>query len=87
MREHIAVLKETVAAFAIVRFAGVLGSICDGAARAEAATFFGEALKDVEGADRRLEQALETADLCIELRAREGARLRKRLGVAGRGGK
>jgi aminopeptidase N len=87
MREHIAVLKEKVAAFAIVRFAGVLGSICDGAARAEAATFFGEALKDVEGADRRLEQALETADLCIDLRAREGARLRKRLGVAGRGGK
>lgn len=87
MREHIGELKEKLAAFALVRFAGVVGSICDAPTRAEAASFFGQALRDVEGADRRLEQALETADVCIELRAREAPRLKKRLGGPRRPGK
>jgi aminopeptidase N len=84
MRDHAEELKEKLPDFAIVRLSEVLGTICDGAGRAGAAAFFGEELKDVEGADRRLQQALETVDLCIDLRAREGARLKKRLGGGAR---
>ena len=64
----------------LARFAEAFSSVCDPDARREVASFFGDVLKDVEGADRRLRQALETADLCIDLRGRESARTRKRLG-------
>lgn len=78
-RDHVVELKEKLAGFAVVRFAAVVGSVCEAPARAEAASFFGDALRDVEGAERPLQQALEAADLCIGLRAREAARLKKRL--------
>ncbi len=84
IRANLSGLTDKLPDFAIVRLAEVLGTICDGAERAEAAAFFGEELRDVEGADRPFMQALETADNCIDLRAREGARLRRRLGGAAR---
>jgi aminopeptidase N len=72
-------LKRKVPGFILTRFAEAIASVCDGATRADAAAFFSEGLKEVEGADRRLHQLLETADLCIDLRAREGGSARKRL--------
>ena len=87
MREHVGDLKEKMAAPAMLRFTGVLGAICDAPARAQAAAFFPQALRDVEGADRRLRQTLEEADMCIELREREAPRLKKWLGGPRRAGK
>jgi ERAP1-like protein len=72
-------LKKKIPSFLLARFAEAIASICDGATRADAAAFFSEGLKDIEGADRRLHQLLETADQCIDLRAREGGSAKKRL--------
>lgn len=80
VREHFAELKKKVPGAALARLTSVVGTICDSAVRAEAAAFFGAELRDVEGADRRLAQALETADLCVDLKAREAERFKKRLG-------
>jgi aminopeptidase N len=73
-------LRRKLPGFVLARFAEPIASYCDAGARTDAAAFFGDALRDVEGADRRVRQLLETADLCIDLRAREGAAAKKRLG-------
>ena len=67
--------------FALGRLAGVVGTICDARTLEDAATFFGGALKGTEGGERALVLSLEKAELCIDLRARESARTRRRLGV------
>jgi hypothetical protein len=59
---------------------------CEAAARDEAAAFFKEALKGVDGASRPLAQGLEEAGLCIDLRAREGGRVKAKLMGAGKRG-
>jgi len=69
--------------FMLSRLLVTVESICGKPARDDAAHFFGEALKEVEGGDRALAQALQKADLCIDLREREGARVKKRLGSKG----
>jgi aminopeptidase N len=46
------------------------GSFCDVAHRADAASFFTERAKRVDGGPRTIEQALETVDLCIARQAR-----------------
>jgi cytosol alanyl aminopeptidase len=79
LKDHFAELKGKMPDFAVSRLSSSVETICDAGERAEAAQFYGEALKATEGADRALEQALEKADLCIELRAREGARAKKAL--------
>jgi aminopeptidase N len=67
--------------FALGRLAGVVETLCDARALEDAATFFGAALHGTEGGERALVLALEKAELCIDLRARETARARRRLGV------
>lgn len=86
VKESFPELKKRIPGFVLARFAGLASMICESAARDEAATFFGAALKDVEGSDRPLQQALEASSLCIDLRAREGARVKKRLTGGKRGG-
>jgi aminopeptidase N len=45
--------------------AGIAGSFCDQAHRDDAAAFFGERAKKVDGAEQALQNALEGDDLCI----------------------
>jgi hypothetical protein len=73
--------------FLLTRLAGVVESICEKSERDASEKLFGEVMKGTEGGERTLKQALEVADGCIDLRAREGANLKKRLGGAGGGKK
>jgi alanyl aminopeptidase len=79
VREHFGELKTRMPDFLVARLSGVVESICDKGDRDEAARFFTEGLRSTEGAERALSQALEMADVCIDLRAREGAKVKKRL--------
>ena len=79
IKEHFPDLKKRTPSALVPRLASPIASMCHKAARDDAATFFGPSFHDVDGGDRALQQTLETADLCIELRAREGARAKKRL--------
>jgi alanyl aminopeptidase len=65
--------------FALTRLATGVRAVCEPTDRAALGAFFTASLHDVEGAERGLDRALETADNCIELRARESARTKKRL--------
>ncbi|MFO0756761.1 MAG: M1 family metallopeptidase [Byssovorax sp.] len=80
VKEHFAELKTRMPDFLVARLSSVVASICDAGERQESARFFTEGLRATEGAERALALALETVDGCVDLRAREGARLKKRLG-------
>jgi cytosol alanyl aminopeptidase len=83
VKEHFAELKGKVPDFVLTRLAGSVESVCDSAARADAAKFFVSALKGTEAGDRTIQQALERADLCIHLRGREATRIKKKLNKKG----
>ena len=83
VRDHFAELKGKMPDFLLARLAGVVESICEKDERDASAKLFGEAMKGTEGGERTLKQALEVADGCIDLRGREGANLKKRLGGGG----
>jgi hypothetical protein len=80
VKEHFAELKTRMPDFLVARLSGVVEAICEKNERDDSARFFTEGLRATEGADRALAQALEMADICIELRGREGARVKKRWG-------
>jgi len=80
-------LKKKLPSYLMARFAGHVGMICEAGPRDEAAAFFKEALKDVDGASRRLAQGLEESAQCIDLRAREGGRVKAKLMGGKRGGR
>lgn len=84
VRESFDELKKKLPSYLLGRFAGQVGMLCEAGARDEAAAFFKEALKEVDGASRPLAQGLEESTLCIDLRAREGNRVKAKLGVAKR---
>jgi aminopeptidase N len=79
VKEHIAELKAKMPDFLLTRLADVVGSICDEKGRDDAARFFGEALKGIEGAERALSKELELSELCIEMKRREAPRVKRRL--------
>ena len=81
VKEHFAELKTRMPDFLVARLSGVVEAICEKGERDDSARFFTEGLRATEGAERALAQALETADICIELRSREGARVKKRWGA------
>jgi aminopeptidase N len=81
VKERFAELKGKVPDFALGRLASVVETICDAPTLEDAASFFGEALRGTEGGERALVHALERSELCIEVRAREAARVKKRLGA------
>ena len=81
VKEHFAELKTRMPDFLVARLSGVVEAICERGERDDSARFFTEGLRATEGAERALAQALETADICIELRSREGARVKKRWGA------
>jgi aminopeptidase N len=83
VRDHFPELKGKMPDFLLTRLAGVVESICEQNERDASAKLFGEAMKGTEGGDRTLKQALEVADECIDLRRRESANLKKRLGGGG----
>jgi cytosol alanyl aminopeptidase len=83
-RDRFEELRGKMPDFALGRLAGVVETICDARTLEDASAFFGEALKGTEGGERALVLALEKAELCIDLRARESARTRRRLGGAPR---
>lgn len=78
-RESFEELKKKLPGYIVARFAHRVGNLCEAAARDDAAAFFKEALKGVDGASRPLAQAIEESSLCIDLRAREGARVKAKL--------
>lgn len=84
VKESFDELKKKLPSYLLGRFAGQVGMLCEAGARDEAAAFFKEALKEVDGASRPLAQGIEEATLCIDLRAREGGRVKAKLGVGKR---
>ncbi|MFT3775020.1 MAG: M1 family metallopeptidase [Minicystis sp.] len=66
--------------FALSRLASAVETICEAHTLEDAAAFFNEALKGTEGGERAIVHALEKSELCIDVRAREAARVGKRLG-------
>ncbi len=81
VKEHFSELKTRMPDFLVARLSGVVEAICEKGERDDAARFFTEGLRETEGADRALSQALEMADICIDLREREGAKMKKRWGA------
>ncbi len=79
VQEHFGELKAKLPDFVLTRLASSVGTICEAPARADAARFFVAAMKGTDAGDRALREALETADLCIDLRAREASRIKKKL--------
>jgi aminopeptidase N len=79
LKDHFEELKQKLPGFMVTRFASALGGVCDKDARDAAVDFYSRALSGLDGGERPLQQALEKADLCIELRAREASRAAARL--------
>jgi cytosol alanyl aminopeptidase len=86
VKDHLTELKGKMPDYLLARLTGVVGTICDRDERDASARLFEEALKGTEGAERALRQALEAADVCIDLRGRESGNLKRRLGGGGGGG-
>jgi aminopeptidase N len=80
VKDHFTELQGKMPDFLLARVGGVVESICTRDERDASAKLFGEAMKGTEGGERTLAQALEAADVCIDLRGREGENLRKKLG-------
>jgi alanyl aminopeptidase len=57
----------------------VAGRVCTRAEREDVKAFFEPRVKDIEGAERPLAEALEASSLCVELRARGGQAVAKAL--------
>jgi aminopeptidase N len=79
VKESFEDLKKKLPSYIVARFAGQVGNLCEAGPRDEAAAFFKEALKSVDGAARPLAQGIEESTLCIDLRAREGGRVKAKL--------
>jgi alanyl aminopeptidase len=71
LQTHLASLARRFPGFGAARMIGSIRRLCDPAARTSAASAFAATVKQIPGADRRLREALETADLCIDLRDRQ----------------
>ena len=69
-------IKARVGGFGIDRFVGITGAFCDRAERDAAEAFFTPRIANLEGTARTLKESLEEADVCINLRAREAAKVR-----------
>lgn len=63
----------------LVRALDAVAQVCDAKQQAELSKFLPKAVLNVDGADRRVEQILESATRCVALRARESERAAKRL--------
>jgi alanyl aminopeptidase len=60
-----------------LRLASVAAGLCDPAARADAAAFFGARTRKLSGGDRALDQILERIDQCIARKRRQAASVRE----------
>jgi alanyl aminopeptidase len=80
VKQRFGELRGKVPDFALSRLTSVVETLCDARTLEDAAAFFNEALKGTEGGEHAIVHALEKAELCIDVRAREGARVSKRLG-------
>ncbi|MEM1031328.1 MAG: M1 family aminopeptidase [Myxococcota bacterium] len=70
LERHLPTLAERLPGFSVGRFIGALGRVCDAAQRDAAAKTFAPVAARL-GTERRLREALDGADACIDLRARE----------------
>ena len=71
MRDNLAPLAERIPGFGVARMMGVLGRICEPARRDAARATFEPIVARLGGTGRRLDMALDAADLCIDLRRRQ----------------
>lgn len=63
----------------LVRAIDAVAPVCDAKLQAQVGRFLPRAMEGVDGADRRIDQALEGMQRCVALRAREADRAAKRL--------
>ena len=71
MDSDLAVVAKKSPGFGVARMIGAVGRLCDRSARDAANDSFAPKMKALLGSDRRLREALEKADLCIDLRSRQ----------------
>lgn len=79
VKERFPELRARLPGHILSHFASALPHTCDGRLADELGPFFREAFANIEGAERPLVQALEATTACVDLRAREGAKLAKKL--------
>jgi aminopeptidase N len=68
VKENWAKLKARLPPMALRGLSAIAGTVCTPAERDDARTFFTAAMRGIDGAKRGLDEALERADLCVELR-------------------
>ncbi|MBW2453406.1 MAG: ERAP1-like C-terminal domain-containing protein [Deltaproteobacteria bacterium] len=71
LQANLAPLAARFPGFGAARMIGAVRRLCDPAERAAAGRAFGTTVQSIPGAARRLREALEAADLCIDLRQRQ----------------
>jgi alanyl aminopeptidase len=80
LKDNLAALAERYPGFGVSRMMHPLRRVCDAEARATAARAFEPLVRDIGGLDRRLHEALESASLCVNLRARQARKVTAYLG-------
>ncbi len=70
---HLVEIIEKVPGFGVARMLGAVGRLCDAAQRSSAEQSLGAQLDKLGRSRRRLDEALETASLCLDLRDRQAA--------------
>ncbi len=73
LREHLAEVAEKLSGFAVSRMVASLRQLCDPKAIDAAARAFEPVIEKIGGSKRRLREALENAELCVDVRARQAA--------------
>ena len=73
LSDHLADVAKIMPGFGLARMLSTVQHICDVASRDEAAKKLGAALKAMGRSGRRLDESLEAASLCIDLRGRQAA--------------
>jgi len=73
MREHLTEVANILSGFGVTRMVASLRQLCDAKEVEAAARAFEPMVEKMGGSKRRLREALENAELCVDLRARQAA--------------
>jgi alanyl aminopeptidase len=68
---NLAAMAKKSPGFGVARMVATIRRLCDGKARNAAANAFKPIIDTLRGSDRRLREAIENADMCIDLRRRQ----------------
>jgi len=79
LRKHLVEVADKIPGFGVARMVSTLRRVCDEQERAAAEQSFDKAMEKMAGSRRRLDEALEKAAMCIDLRGRQAEAVTKYL--------